>query len=95
MYSQLADAAAAAGRPDEAAELKTYIEPVFSGTIIYRTLIRLDELPEETKNQPVFNKHGMLLVSLLVDLGKTARWDLQTLRSQFAFSKRFDGFKSR
>lgn len=62
MYSQLADAAAAAGRPDEAAELKTYIEPVFSGTIIYRTLIRLDELPEETKSQPVFNKHGMLLV---------------------------------
>ena len=39
--------------------------------------------------------HGTLLVSLLVDLEQTVRWDLQTLRSQFAFSKRFDGFKSR
>ena len=39
--------------------------------------------------------HETLLVSLLVDLGKTVRWDLQTLRSQFAFSRRFDGFKSR
>ncbi|RPD62093.1 FAD/NAD(P)-binding domain-containing protein [Lentinus tigrinus ALCF2SS1-7] len=61
MYSQLADAASTSGKADEAAELRTYVEPVFSGTIIYRTIIRLDDLPEEAKAQPVFHKQGMTL----------------------------------
>ncbi|RDX52959.1 FAD/NAD(P)-binding domain-containing protein [Lentinus brumalis] len=56
MYTKLANAAVGAGDEEGAKALKEHISPVFSGTVIYRTLIRKDTLPEEAAQNPAFNK---------------------------------------
>ena len=64
MYSQLADAAQRAGRPEEAAKLRTHKSAVFSGEEMYRCLIKKDELPPGAlKNHPAFNASVLIVVS--------------------------------
>ncbi len=62
MYTKLANAAVAAGDEEGAKALKEHISPVFSGTVIYRTLIRKDTLPEEAAQNPAFNKTEAMIV---------------------------------
>ncbi|RPD62099.1 FAD/NAD(P)-binding domain-containing protein [Lentinus tigrinus ALCF2SS1-7] len=61
MYTKLADAALAAGDEDSAKVLKSHILPVFSGNVIYRTLIRKDILPEEAAQHPAFNRDEVMI----------------------------------
>ena len=63
MYSQLADAALAANDATKAEKLRTLIPPLFSGNIIYRTLVRKDALPEESAAHPAFNRRELMAVS--------------------------------
>lgn len=63
MYSQLADIASAAGNDTEAAELRSYIPPKFSGAVVYRCLLKKEDLPEEVAKHPALNKHSMMVVS--------------------------------
>lgn len=66
MYSQLADAALAAGKTEEeAARLRAYGDAVFSGYIAYRTLIRKDTLSSEAAAHRALNRHAMVIVSVL------------------------------
>lgn len=63
MYSQLAEAAQRAGRPEEAAELRSHKAAVFSGEEMYRCLIRKDQLlPDELKNHPAINSSVLIVV---------------------------------
>ena len=62
MYTKLAEAALAAGDEEGAKAFKSHISPVFSGTVIYRTLIRKDLLPEEAAQHPAFNQDAAMIV---------------------------------
>ena len=66
MYTQLAEAATKEGKDIEAQELRSHIAPVFSGSLIYRTIIRKDTLPPEVASKPAFNRPGLMLVSPLM-----------------------------
>ena len=72
MYSQLAEAAQLAGRPEEAAELRSHKAAVFSGEEMYRCLIRKDQLPpDELKNHPAINSSVLIVVSIDFSLDAT------------------------
>ena len=63
MYSHLAEAAQRAGKPEEAAELRSHKAAVFSGEEMYRCLIRKDQLlPDELKNHPAINSSVLIVV---------------------------------
>lgn len=64
MYSQSADAALKGGNDEAAKALRGHIKPVFSGTVIYRFIIRKSELTEDDTNQLALNHSGMTFVSL-------------------------------
>lgn len=64
MYSQSADAALKGGNDEAAKALRGHIKPVFSGTVIYRFIIRKSELTEDNTNQLALNHSGMTFVSL-------------------------------
>ncbi|RPD62092.1 FAD/NAD(P)-binding domain-containing protein [Lentinus tigrinus ALCF2SS1-7] len=57
MYSQLAQAAEAEGKQQEADDLKHHISPVFSGATIYRTVINKTG---EIAAHPAFNRSGLV-----------------------------------
>ncbi|RPD62098.1 FAD/NAD(P)-binding domain-containing protein [Lentinus tigrinus ALCF2SS1-7] len=61
MYSQLAERAEAAGKVQEAAELRAMMPPLFSGAVVHRCLIRKDTLPAETLAHSAFNHPGIVL----------------------------------
>ncbi|RDX52958.1 FAD/NAD(P)-binding domain-containing protein [Lentinus brumalis] len=61
MYSQLAERAEAAGKAEEAAELRALIPPLFSGGVVHRCLIRKETLPAEAVGHPAFNHPGIVL----------------------------------
>ncbi|KAM5532659.1 hypothetical protein V8D89_013703 [Ganoderma adspersum] len=62
MYSQLAEVAQRAERPEEAAELRSHKAAVFSGEEMYRCLIRKDQLlPDELKNHPAINSSVLIV----------------------------------
>ncbi|KAI0750640.1 FAD/NAD(P)-binding domain-containing protein [Daedaleopsis nitida] len=62
MYSQLADAALAAGKTEEeAARLRAHGAAVFSGYIAYRTLIRKDTLSKEDAAQRALNRDAIVI----------------------------------
>lgn len=69
MYSQFAEAAQRAGRPEDAAELRSHKAAVFSGEEMYRCLIRKDQLlPDELKNHPAINSSVLIVVSIHLSL---------------------------
>ena len=63
MYTQLAERAGAAGRAEEAAELRAMVPPLFSGAVVHRCLIRKESLPVDALANPAFNHAGIILVS--------------------------------
>ena len=63
MYTRLADLASAAGNDDEAAILKLHIPPKWTGTVVYRCLLRKSDLPDETVKHPAIAQHSLVVVS--------------------------------
>ena len=63
MYNQLADAAFTAGREQEATALRSHVRPVHSGLVVYRSLIRKEDLSQEEAAHPALNRQGVMLVS--------------------------------
>ncbi|KAI0714577.1 FAD/NAD(P)-binding domain-containing protein [Earliella scabrosa] len=61
MYSQLADAAFEAGREQEATALRSHVRPVHSGLVVYRSLIRKEDLSQEEGAHPALNRQGVML----------------------------------
>ncbi|KAI0750646.1 FAD/NAD(P)-binding domain-containing protein [Daedaleopsis nitida] len=61
MYSELAAAASAAGDERKAEVLRSYMPPRFSGAVVYRCMVRKDELPDEALAHPAFNSHAMII----------------------------------
>ncbi|KAI0723589.1 FAD/NAD(P)-binding domain-containing protein [Earliella scabrosa] len=59
MFTQLASAAQESGKAEEAADLRACIPELFSGFVIYRTLIHKASLPQEDGKHPAFNKAGI------------------------------------
>lgn len=69
MYAKLADEAQAEGKPDDAEKLRSHITPVFSGEVVYRCLIRKDNLPEGVAERGAFDTSDLIIVSLWNDFG--------------------------
>ena len=63
MFTQLASAAQESGKAEEAADLRACIPELFSGFVIYRTLIHKASLPQEDGKHPALNKAGISAVS--------------------------------
>ena len=60
MYAQLAEAAEGEGKQQEADGLRRHIQPVFSGSTIYRTVIQKSG---DLMANPAFNRSGLVFVS--------------------------------
>ena len=63
MFGKLADAAQAKGELEEEAQLRKCIPPLFSGEVVYRCLIKKDQLPPEQASSPLLNSPTLCLVS--------------------------------
>lgn len=67
MYTQLADAAQAAGRPDEEDALRSYGQAVFSGITLYRALAEIEKSNLSKSNALVMAHLILVSVSRMID----------------------------